>query len=217
MASSKSWIPNKEQDLVTLMGVWQVKLPNASLQSAYGWVATECTATVAALASFITARNAYEAAPIRPNLLVKNSAKAAAIAAMRKFAAERIRNNSKMNPGQRDELGVHTRDPKPTPVPVPLDGPDSEAEVHPKQAGLVLIRYKGSKPYGVELMEIAMLVSETPIESPEFLVNREVFPRNPWKHVFSDAERGRKLYYALRYVTKEGVSGWSTVQEVTIP
>ncbi|MDR0702448.1 MAG: hypothetical protein LBF61_08605 [Azoarcus sp.] len=217
MASNKSWIPNKEQDLVILMGVWQVKLPNASLQTAYGWVAAECTATVAALASFITARNAYEAAPIHPNLLVKNSAKTAAIAAMRKFAAERIRSNSKMNAGQKDELGVPTRDPKPTPVPVPLDGPDSEAEVHPKQAGLVLIRYKGSKPYGVELMEIAMLVSDTPIESPEFLMIREVFPHNPWKHVFSDADRGRKLYYALRYVTKEGVSGWSAVQEVTIP
>ncbi|MDR0702949.1 MAG: hypothetical protein LBF61_11250, partial [Azoarcus sp.] len=177
MPSGNDWIPSREQDLINLIAVWQVKLANASLQTAYGWVASECTATVTALTTFVTARTAYQTTPTHSNLLVKDSAKKAAIAAMRKFAAERIRNNSKMNEGQKDELGVLTRDPKPTPIPVPEDGPACRTKISAYRPGEVKVYYEGAKPYGVVTVDVAHGVLAAPPEFAEDLPHRDSFTR----------------------------------------
>ncbi|GAB6392665.1 MAG: hypothetical protein [Treponematales bacterium] len=57
MAKTKrqDWIPTQEDKLVDLMAVWQVKLADTSLQTAYGWAAADCTATLAALTAFLSA------------------------------------------------------------------------------------------------------------------------------------------------------------------
>jgi hypothetical protein len=217
MTANKDWLPSREQDLVELMAIWQTKLANAATQTAYGWVATECTATIATITAFTTARSTYQTAPTHANQLVKESAKKAAIAALRKFAAERIRNNPKMNEGQREELGVPTRDPEPTPVPVPKNGPESVTATSSHAPGLVEIRYLEAKPYGVDLVEIAWSASDAPIDDPAALPHTDTFAHNPWRHTFAGADRGRKLYYSLRYVTKEGKSAWTEVKEVIVP
>jgi hypothetical protein len=216
MTSNTDWIPSSEDSLIKLMAVWSTKLSNSATQTAYGWVATECTATVATITAFNTAYTAYHTTPTPPNRLAKDEAKKTAIAAMRKFAAERIRNNSKMTPPQRLELGIPIHDAEPTPVPVPAIGPAARAEITSAVPGRVRVHYLGSKPYGVDRIEIAWLLSETPIDNPHLLPNKETFSRNPWEHDFSD-DRGKKMYYALRYLTKEGDSPWSVVQEVIVP
>ena len=136
---------------------------------------------------------------------------------MRKFARERIRNNTKMNDGQKQELGVTVVDREPSPVPVPDAGPFSEAVISAREPGVVKVRYLGAKPYGVDRIEIAWLVSQTPLDSPDLLTNHETFPRNPWERTFPAGERGKKFYYSLRYLTKEGESHWSDVREMVIP
>ncbi|MDR2093779.1 MAG: hypothetical protein LBP58_10805 [Azoarcus sp.] len=217
-SNAKSWIPSREGDLVNLMAIWQVKLANASLQTAYGWVAAECTATIATITTFLTARTTYQATPTPPNRFIKESARKAAIAAMRKFAAERIRSNSKMNEGQRAELGVPTRDPEPTPVPVPEDGPESRAETSAHRPGEVKVKYEGAKPYGVVTVDVAYGVLDAPPESAEALPHRDSFTHNPWVYTAGHGERGRKFYYALRWHTNEGVSAWTELSgEVIIP
>jgi hypothetical protein len=79
------------------------------------------------------------------------------------------------------------------------------------------VRYLGAKPYGVDRVEIAFSVSETFIDSPDQLANNDTFSRNPWERTFAAAERGKKMYYSLRYLTREGASHWSDVREVIIP
>jgi hypothetical protein len=217
MNNRKDWIPKREDALVDLMAIWQTKLPNASLQTAYGWVAVECTATVAAITTFLTARTAYQAAPTKANHTQKEETKAAAVEALRKFARERIRVNPKMTHAQRQELGVPTPDAEPTPIPVPQIGPESVAETSARIPGVVKVRYTGAKPYGVDRVEIGWSLADAPIDSPEQLSNKESFSRNPWERTFGHDERGRKMYYALRYLTKEGVSHWTEVREVVVP
>jgi hypothetical protein len=199
------------------MAIWQTKLATTALQTAYGWVATECTATIAAITAFLAARAAYQAAPTKANLIQKEESKKTAVEALRKFARERIRNNPKMTDAQREELGVNTPDPEPTPVPVPDKGPESTAETSARVPGVVKVRYSGAKPYGVDRVEIAWALSDAPIDSPELLPNKESFPHNPWEHTFGHDERGKKLYYSLRYLTKEGPSHWTEVREVIVP
>jgi hypothetical protein len=217
MSGNKSWLPRREDALANLIAIWQVKLATTSLQTAYGWVAAECTATIATMTAFLTARAAYQNVPAHPNHTAKAEARAAAEEAMRKFARERVRYNNKMTDAQREELGVPTRDPEPTPVPVPVDGPASTIETSAKAPGVVRVRYVGPKPYGVDWVEIAWGVSDTPIKTAELLPHTETFSHNPWERLFDDGERGRRLYYALRYRTKEGPSHWSDVRDVLVP
>jgi hypothetical protein len=199
------------------MAVWQTKLPNTSLQTAYGWVAAECTATVAAITAFLTARATYQTTPTKGNHDLEQELKKAAVEALRKFARERIRFNSKMNISQKEEMGMLPPDPEPTPIPVPETAPASKPEVDATLPGVVKIRYMGPKPHGVDRTEIAWAVSETPIDSPELLANRESFSHNPWRHTFGAAERGKKLSYSLRYLTKTGIGLWSDVREIVVP
>jgi hypothetical protein len=98
MPSRSNWIPSKESALIDLTKVWQLKLLNQSLQTAYGWVAQECTRTVASLTAFVSAYDAYHSTPTHPNRMAKDIARETAKSAMRKFASERIRFNPKMTP-----------------------------------------------------------------------------------------------------------------------
>jgi hypothetical protein len=163
------------------------------------------------------ARAAYRAAPTKPNRTEKDELKGAAIEAMRKFARERIRNNAKMNDGQKLDMHVTVQDKEPSPVPTPDLGPEAEAFINAREPGVVKVRYLGAKPYGVDRVEIAWTISAAPVDSPDQLTNNETFSRNPWERTFHSSERGGKLYYSLRYLTREGASHWSDVREVVIP
>ncbi|MDR3114078.1 MAG: hypothetical protein LBU25_00990 [Treponema sp.] len=217
MANRMDWIPTQEAKLVDLMATWQTKLADGALQTAYAWPAEECTPTKALMTAFTESRAAYQAAPTTANRTEKDELKKAAIDAIRKFARERIRNNGKMNDGQKQELGVTVSDKEPSPVPVPDAGPESEAEISAKSPGVVKVRYLGAKPYGVDRIEIGWSISEAVIDSPDQLANHETFSRNPWEHTFGHGDRAKKLYYSLRYLTKEGASNWSEVREVVVP
>jgi hypothetical protein len=211
------WIPTQEDKLAELMMNWQGKLADVTLQGDYGWVAAECTETAAAIAAFLNARTAYQAAPTKANHTEKEEFKKSAVEAMRKFARERVRNNPKMNDGQRQDMGVNVADHEPSPVQPPDEGPDGEAEISAKSPGVVKVRYLGAKPYGVDRVEIAWNFSAGPVDSPDLLTNKETFSRNPWEHTFGHDDRGKKMYYSLRYLTKEGESHWSDVREVIVP
>ncbi|MDR2194013.1 MAG: hypothetical protein LBP19_06055, partial [Treponema sp.] len=65
MANRMDWIPAQEEKLVELMALWQVKLADASLQTAYGWPADECTLVKNSFTAFTDARTAYQAAPTK--------------------------------------------------------------------------------------------------------------------------------------------------------
>ena len=217
MAERIDWVTTQEGKLAELMAIWEAKQSDTALQTAYEWPADECVQTKAAFTAFISARTTYQAAPTKANRTEKEELKKVAIAAMRKFARERIRNNSKMTDGQKQEMGVTVSDREPSPVPVPDAGPDSEAVINAREPGVVKVRYLGAKPYGVDRVEISFSVSETSIDSPDQLSNNDTFSRKPWERTFSAAERGKKVYYSLRYLTREGASHWSDVREVIIP
>jgi hypothetical protein len=215
MANRMDWIPTQEEKLVDLMATWQTKLADRALQTAYGWPADECTLTKAGMTAFTDARAAYQAAPTKANRTEMDELKKAAIDAIRKFARERIRNNNKMNDGQKQELGVTVSDKEPSPV--PDAGPEREAGISAKSPGVVKVRYLGAKPYGVDRIEIGWSISDTVIDGPDQLANHETFSRNPWEHTFGHGDRAKKMYYSLRYLTKEGASNWSEVREVVVP
>jgi hypothetical protein len=215
--SHGDWIPGREHELAALIAIWQTRLSTPAMQTAYGWPAAECAATIATFTAFNNALTAYAAAPTKGNHDLKEEARTVAIAAMRKFANAQIRYNAKMNTSQREELGIFPRDPEPTPVPVPDFAPESIAELDPQTPGIVTIRYRRPKPPGVAMAEAAFGISATPVESAEQLTERESFSHNPLRLTFGAAHKGGKLYFALRWRTLKGAGPWSAVREVTVP
>ena len=216
MTNNKDWLPAREDALVDLIAIWQTKLSNTTLQTAYGWVATECTAALATFTAFLTARTAYQAAPTKANRDQKAETKKTAQDTLRKFARERIRYNTKMTTAQREELGIPAPDPEPSPVPVPKEGPASKAETSAHAPGVVAVHYLGAKPYGVDRVEIAWGVLDAPVDDAQSLPHRDTISRNPWEQTLAQA-RGKKLYYALRYLAREGASHWTEVRDVIVP
>ncbi|MDR2114951.1 MAG: hypothetical protein LBP87_01070 [Planctomycetaceae bacterium] len=217
MAKRNDWVPTTEGKLIELMAIWQTELNDFNLQSQFGWLQTECTATINEITTFLNAKTQYQSIPTKANRLEKDEMKKAAVNGMRKFARESVRNNNKMSDAQKLQLGVKVSDKDPTPIPVPDEGPNSEAIINTREPGVVKVRYLGAKPYGVDRIEIAWTVSDTILDSPDQLANNSTFSKNPWEYTFSSTERGKKLYYSLRYLTKEGASHWSDVHEVIIP
>jgi hypothetical protein len=197
--------------------VWQTRLASSASQTAYGWVASECTATVAVLTAFVTAYTTYQATRTRGNHDLKEEAKNTAVAAMRKFANERIRFNAKMNTSQQEELGIFPRDPEPTPVPVPREGPEGRTESSSHAPGEMIVEYLKAKPRGVISVDIAHGVLAQAVDDAEALPHRDSFTHNPWVYHAAPGERGKTFYYALRYRTNEGVSAWSEIRSAIIP
>jgi hypothetical protein len=210
MPRNQDWIPHAEDKLVTLIAVWQTRLTNAASQTAYGWVASECTAVVTTLTAFITARTAYHANRNQGNHDLKEEARKAAIAAMRAFAGRCIRPNIKMNTAQKEELGIIPRDTTPTPVPVPEKGPTNRVETRADLPGMAKV-YTAAKPYGVVSTEAAYGVRPARPEDPEDLPRRAVFPHGPGIDRCAHGEHGQPLYPTPRWITHEDPSPWTPV------
>jgi hypothetical protein len=217
MTKQSDWIPTTEGNLIELMIIWQTELNDFNLQTQFGWSPMECTVTLNEIFAFLNAKTEYQNVPTKENRLEKDEMRKIAVKGMRKFARESIRNNNRMTDAQKLQLGVKISDKEPTPIPVPDEGPYSEAIINTHEPGVVKVRYLGAKPYGVDRIEIAWTVSDTILDSPDQLVNNNTFSKNPWEHTFGSTDRGKKMYYSLRYLTKEGTSHWSDVHEVIIP
>jgi len=217
MAAKKDWIPRKESELVPLMTFWRTQLGQLTVRNDFGWDMDDCYPVIAAITAFFDALDAYKAAPTNGNREYKDDLKAAAVEKMRAFARTDIRFNKIMTVPQKREYGVREADTEPTPIAPPAAGPESEIAIDARMPGVVRISYRDAKPYGVDRIEIAYSVSETPIESPALLTQKDSFTRNPWEHTFTPGERRKKLYYALRYLVKNTGSAWSPVEEAVIP
>ncbi|MDR2260130.1 MAG: hypothetical protein LBE06_04180 [Azoarcus sp.] len=239
MAHNQDWIPTTETGLTDLMAVWATKLANTSLQTAYGWIAAECTATTATFTAFNTAYAAYHAAPTQPNRLAKDTARKTAIAAMRKFAAERIRNNPKMTPAQRLELNVRTIDTTPTPVPPPTaqaeadityPGPhqlklhlhplaDTPPDPHNSDYGYRV--YFGVMPPGGAGVEAATSVKRELMKPPASgneLPHSRFTRRQSDIFDFEQTDSGKTAYFCIRFENAKGEPGpWGPMLSAVIP
>lgn len=133
----------------------------------------------------------------------------------------------KNNPNVKNEdlvaMGLPERSgAKPTPVPDPQTVPEAKIEL--PSPGVVLVHFndKGAmrkaKPAGVHGVEIAWaILDDIPVDWSE-LSNSAFDTHTPYKFTFGGAERGRKLYFALRWENTRGVKGdWSEIYDTVIP
>ena len=109
-----------------------------------------------------------------------------------------------------------------TPVPVPMTVP--EASVKLVASGVVEIHFhdkdaeKKRKPAGVHGVEIAWDILESNPQSPQKLTKSAFDTKTPHRLVFDFMERGKHVFFALRWENTKGEKGeWSDLYDVIIP
>jgi hypothetical protein len=225
MAHFKDWIPRREHDLLDLFPNWMTLLSDAAVQAMFGWLAAACSDVLEKIEDFLRTREIYEKSNSTTNRIAKDKAKIAVISAMRKFAREYVRFNTKVDNETRSALGICIPDTTKTPVPVPQAqciGTVSNPGVH--LVGVELSGFSALSPeqrasYGVRIcwgivpqgeVTIAMATGvkhylAKPPEIGEELGN-SVFTRKK-KHVFEFVgDSGNRVYFCCRFENGKGDS-----------
>ncbi|MDR2362341.1 MAG: hypothetical protein LBD91_06385 [Prevotellaceae bacterium] len=134
----------------------------------------------------------------------------------------------KGNPLVKDEdltrMGLPTRysGSSHTPVPVPLTVP--KLETLTPSPGVIEIHFsdpatqRKGKPHGVHGVEIVWSILDTPPVNWSELLHSAIDTKTPYRFSFEGENRGRRLYFALRWENQVGDKGpWSEIESAIIP
>jgi hypothetical protein len=134
----------------------------------------------------------------------------------------RLQVHPRITDAYRDTFRIPIHDTNPTPVPPPSSVPEAEAKTpHPMVVEIHFRdedRAKRGKPAGVHGAKIAYGLLDAPPASVNDL-NRSAFDSHtPFTLSFQENERGRALYFALRWENAKGEGGpWSLIQKAIVP
>jgi hypothetical protein len=206
-----SWLPRKEQDFVDLCLKWKAGLEDPAIAAVFGWDPAVVAVILALLVAFLTARTAYKQVNSSRNRLIKDEAREAAERGMEDFANTSIRYNKKMKEEDKQDYGIHTPDHVPSPVTAPTSFP--EADTDTSVIRQVIIHFwdsltkKRGKPHGVHGAEIRWAILDHVPLSVKELINSDFDTASPFTLVFDESDRGKRLYFCLRWETSTNLKG----------
>jgi hypothetical protein len=153
----------------------------------------------------------------------KNVARAALEKAVRQFVREHLAFNSDISDEERERVGLPIRKSGRTPSPIAKDSPDCDVDTSVIGHITILFFERGSKhkkgkPEGQHGSEIAWIVSDTPPARWEDLIHSTIDTNSPFTLVFENDQRGKTIYFALRWENTRGEKGpWSSILNAIIP
>jgi hypothetical protein len=223
MANNGDWLPPREQDLVDLCQKWKRGLENQANGTAFDWKQAEITESLVAIDAFLTARTAYEETDSTKNRVAnKDEAKDAAKSAMRDFANTSIRYNKQMKDEDKLFYGIRLADRTSTPGTEPTTYPEAEPDTSVIRQ--VTIRFwdsatkKRGKPHGVHGAEIRWVFLDHTPASVDELTNSDFDTTSPFTLKFDESQRGRRVYFCLRWETNSNLKGpFGEIYSVIIP
>ena len=154
---------------------------------------------------------------------IKNDARKAAESKIRIFLKAFVTYNPAVTDADRDAMDIPIHKTTRTKSPVAKDSPDNDTDtsvighvtVHFYEKGS---RHKKAKPEGQHGAEIAWIVSDTPPTRWDELLHSNIDTNSPFTLSFEHDQRGRTLYFALRWENTRGEKGpWSEIQSAIIP
>ncbi|MDR1226868.1 MAG: hypothetical protein LBK47_08235 [Prevotellaceae bacterium] len=110
-----------------------------------------------------------------------------------------------------------------TPSPVAADAPDSDTDTSViGRLGIGFFergsKHKKAKPAGQHGAEIAWALLDTPPTRWDELVHSNIDTSSPFTLIFEHDQRGKTVYFALRWENTRGEKGpWSEIQSAIIP
>jgi hypothetical protein len=163
------------------------------------------------LDAFLTARAAYEETDSTKNRMDKDETKEATKSAMRDFANSSIRFNKQMKNEDKLVYGIRPVDRTPTSAGEPESYPETEPDTSIIRQ--VTINFwdsatkKRGKPHGIHGAEIRWALLDHPPVSENELVNSDFDTASPFTLKFDENQRGKRLYFCLRWESNTNVKG----------
>ncbi|WP_059369852.1 hypothetical protein [Treponema endosymbiont of Eucomonympha sp.] len=145
------------------------------------------------------------------DVLEKDEARAALEKAPRPFAKTYLMFNPAVSDSDRENMGLSLHNKKPTPVPPPSTYPDWVFDTKTIRRISLRFRDQGStsraKPPGVHGAEIRWGFSAAPPAGVDDLTASEFCTNSPHTLVFAESERGKTVYFCLRWENTTGEKG----------
>jgi hypothetical protein len=138
------------------------------------------------------------------------------------FVRNNLQNNDAMTNSGREALRIPIYDTKPTPHPAPYVIPDIVIEMPLPRVVRIKFRTVGAKRWGkpkyVHGLERLWAPAEEASAKIEELPHSSFATRSPLDPVFDEDERGKRLYFAVRWETGAVSKGpWSDIEFAVIP
>jgi hypothetical protein len=156
------------------------------------------------------------------DVLTKNEARVALEAAVRPYVKAYLSFNPAVSDADREQMGITIHDKTKTPVLPPTTIPEAEIDSSIIRQLTIHFKDNGSerrgKPHGVHGVEIVWDITETiPLKMEEF--KNSVFDtRSPYTFTFDESQRGKKVFFCLRWENAKGEKGpWSEIYNAIIP
>jgi hypothetical protein len=155
------------------------------------------------------------------SVLAKNGARRRLEHNLRMFLKSYITYNPLVTHIDKRGMGLPIHDKKPTPIPIPATIPVAIAEV--SSIGVIVIHFRDSektgkaKPYGIRGAEIKWAILDSPPLNWEDLIHSSFSTHTPCTLSFQRSQRGKQLYYALRWENTRGEKGhWCEIMNTII-
>jgi hypothetical protein len=152
----------------------------------------------------------------------KDEARKALEKQLRADIKEHLTYNSALTDADRIIMGLPVHKTTKTPIPVPTSL--VKAEVNLPSPGVVEIHFQNAdsehkaKPFGVSGAEIVHAILDAPTTDWRLLVHSDFDTNSPFKLVFEGPDRGKTVYFALRWENTKGEKGpWNAIQSAIIP
>jgi hypothetical protein len=151
----------------------------------------------------------------------KDDAKKAAKRAIRAFVNQYLR-FPPVTDEDRTAMGIPNHDGHPSPIPVPGDIPEVDVQTPLPRVLRFRFRRVGMKRWGkpadVHGMELVWIIADTPPKEVEELVHSAFATRSPLELTFKESERGKRVYFAVRWETGTVKKGkFSAIYSAIIP
>jgi hypothetical protein len=152
----------------------------------------------------------------------KDEARAALEPKLRTFVSEYVRHNHLVTDADRVNLGLPIPKTTRTPAPIPTTYPEFSIDSSVIRRLTIHFRDQGddsgAKPYGVHGAEIKWGYSSEETPSPATLLYSVFDTRSPYTLEFEEANRGRTVYFCLRWENTRGDKGpWSEIVSAIVP
>ncbi|MDR2927331.1 MAG: hypothetical protein LBV41_03905 [Cytophagaceae bacterium] len=216
------WIPSRENEFEDLCKKWVEELQTESNIVTFKWDADMCKDVANKIVSYLNAYTAYKENNSTLMRFAKDYAKKTAKAAIRQFSNTSVRFNINMDATNRLVMGIRPRESRHTPRPRPSSRPHIiiTNTANRFEHRIKVINRENSTAsfpddaYGVQY---AWQVGGNKPETGEELVKGKFTRRTTLIATYSEADKGKPVWYAARYENSRGEAGpWSLLAEAYV-
>jgi hypothetical protein len=224
MSSNKEYLPGKDADFDAFFNNLINYVDTKTSGDVPAWPTVPPEAAGALIAAYPPWHEAYVKAQGVHTVVdteAKREERRAAVALIRPFVAQYLR-FPPVTDTDRTAMNIPNRAANHTPKPAPSVVPEAEIRMPYPMVVEIRFRAEGSarwgKPAKVQGAKIVYALLDSPPATVEELTRSAFDTRSPFTLTFEENQRGKSLYFALRWENAKGQAGpWNVIQKAIVP